>query len=130
MTEHTLIDMPASLAPPSAIQPEIATATPFIEHLGMQVTAARWAHRRQWSGELDIVAVDGNSTVIVLIHTRPLVTTMIAFHNNLIRSHFESLAQAWITEQSMLPDSYRFDLVTVSPTSPHIVTGYVRDLFA
>lgn len=87
-------------------------AVAYLERAGMRVVDRNW---RDGRGELDIVAIDGDTLVICEVKTRVTVAqgTPEEAVSPAKRRRLVRLAVSYITAQGLEPCPTRFDVVTV-----------------
>lgn len=105
-------------------------AAAYLERIGMQVVQMNWRCR---FGEVDIVALDGQTLVLCEVKTRKSTRTGLpeeavtpAKQRKLTR-----LAEAYVAEAGLEGQRVRFDVVSIRVLGPdRALLRHVRDAFA
>lgn len=105
-------------------------AAAYLERVGMQIVDRNWRNGR---GELDIVALDGDTLVVCEVKTRttsgqgtPEEAVSPAKRRRLIR-----LAQAYVAAAGLEPAAVRFDVIAIRVLGPdRALLRHHRDAFA
>jgi putative endonuclease len=87
-------------------------AAAFLERVGMQVVERNW---RCTAGEVDIVALDGESVVLVEVKTRRTVRkgTPEESITQAKRRRYAKLAAAYLQSAGLTSTGLRFDVITL-----------------
>lgn len=87
-------------------------AANYLRDAGMVILDRNWTHR---FGEIDIVARDGDAVVVCEVKTRTGTThgTSSEAVTPTKAARLRNLAQAWIDQHVVRPDSLRIDVVAV-----------------
>lgn len=104
-------------------------AAAYLERTGMTVAERNW---RCALGELDIVALDGTTLVLVEVKTRRSVRTGTPEEavSPAKQRRIAKLAKAYIAENHLAPQSVRFDVVSIRVLAEdRALLRHVRDAF-
>lgn len=104
-------------------------AAEFLTRAGLKVLERNF--RARWGGELDILAMDEDTLVVVEVRsttTRYLKTPAVSV-NREKRSHIVRATEAWLAQRPFRRLNVRFDVVAVVYTGGRAAIEWIRNAF-